>query len=133
MTIPAVSENSVLNIDLIGSGIGVNTASTNLSANWMKFMISRYRSEDPELKLRTHEEAGFNFAPAYTAWVPDEKATFERLTAKVRRLNIKTESWRFVRIIEEKSKPGVTGKKFMFIALGNIFGFLDGKKELRFN
>ena len=115
------------------SGVMIIKASTELSASWMKLMISRYRSDEPELRLQTYDEAGFNFAPGYTAWVPDEKATFERLTAKVRKFNIKTESWRFVRLIEEKSKPGVTGKKFMFIAMGNIFGFLDAKKELRFN
>lgn len=63
-------------------------ASTELSDNWFKFMISRYRSVEHDIRrLLCYEEDGFDFAPAYTAWVPDDKGSFERLTAKVKSVN----------------------------------------------
>ena len=95
-------------------------------------MISRFPSGDLEFKLMVAEETAFDFAPAYTAWVPDETSSFEWMMRKARNLRIETDTWRFVRMIDEKGKPSVMGRKFSFIAFGNLLRFLDPKRELRF-
>lgn len=56
----------------------------------------------------------------------------EWLMRKLQRFEIKTGSWRFVRVIVEKGKPGLKGIKYSFIAFGNMANYLDGQGYFRF-
>jgi hypothetical protein len=115
------------------SGLLLIRTNDELSSEWIQFMILDHHWNDLKCKLIVTEENRVRFAPTYTAWVPDEKASFEYFMQKVHLLGIQTDTWRFIRIIREKVKTGTVGKKFSFVANGNIADFLTEKGDLHFN
>lgn len=114
------------------SGALVLRVRNRFSEDFVKFSLRRYDSGHLGIDPKIYDEASFTFAPAYTAWIPDERCTFEWLMMKVQRFRMHTQSWRFVRIIEEKGKPGLKGVKFSFIAFGNVASYLDGDGKFSF-
>jgi hypothetical protein len=116
------------------SGVVVVKTPSNITANWIRFMIAKFTATRQAIALRTLDEAEFDFTPAYTLWTPDANATFERAMLKANRLGIDITTWRFVRIINVRVVPGLNqGRKFSFIARGNIELFLDARTgERRF-
>ena len=108
-----------ITIDKVMHRSGVLVIRTNnvLSTEWIRFMIADHHWNDLSFGLTVSYEAGFEFAPAYTAWIPDDSSSFEYFMRKARHNRINTNTWRFVRIITEKGKPGVMGKKFTFVAI----------------
>lgn len=128
-------EDIIIDRVMYRSGVLILSISDLISFEWIHFTVSDRKWENSlgfNIKLTT--ESAFEFADAFTVWVPDEKANFEWLKRKANLNRINTSSWRFIRIITEKNKMGsVHGRKFAFVANNLLERLLDDKHELRFN
>jgi hypothetical protein len=125
----------VINLDQImhRSGVvGVKTVNF-ASMKWIERIVADLVSGGYRLNLRVVPEDGFVSAPAFSVWVPDSNAEFERIVRKATQKGLRTESWRLVKPITEKFRSGNdTGRKFAFIADQGLLTAIGESPAMRF-
>jgi hypothetical protein len=77
------------------SEVMVVKVDTAIAKKWITFMITGLG----EMDLQTIDEEEFEFAPAYSIWVPDSTAEFERV---IKNLKINVNSFKYIKTVKEK-------------------------------